>query len=72
MKHEYAVKGGKRVIVDVNEHESGEIAVSAKKAGESTVTCTCLSTGKSVTKQCPNDNNTCDCSDPNHPKIICG
>jgi len=41
-------------------------------AGETTVTCTC-SGGKSVTKKCPSDQgNTCDCSNPQHPKITCG
>ena len=40
-----------------------------------TVTCTCGSgaSARSVTKECPsNQGNTCDCSDPQKPKITCG
>ena len=39
-----------------------------------TVTCTCTSNGHtySTTKDCPNGNNTCDCSTPSSPKITCG
>jgi len=72
MQQEYTLESGKRVVVDVTEHNSGEIAIASRPLDSNTVTCTCLSTGKSVTKDCPGTNNTCDCSDPNNPKITCG
>ena len=65
-----------------------EITVTAAEGGEGTgitqrfegaesvtVTCTCTSDGKtySTTKTCPSgNNNTCDCSSPTNPRIICG
>jgi hypothetical protein len=70
--NEFSLKSGKQVNVIVTESDAGEIAIAAQVLGETTVTCTCQSTGKSVTKKCPGTNNTCDCSDPNNPKITCG
>jgi hypothetical protein len=39
-----------------------------------TVTCTCHSGNQtySTTTTCPGNNNTCDCSTPSSPRIICG
>ncbi|MDO7207205.1 hypothetical protein Q5M48_03260 [Acinetobacter nosocomialis] len=39
-----------------------------------TVTCTCTDQGNtySTSKSCANGNNTCDCSTPSNPRIICG
>jgi hypothetical protein len=72
VQQEFVLDSGKRITVDVTETKSGEIAISSRDAASTTVTCTCGSTGKSVTKMCPGTNNTCDCSDPNNPQITCG
>jgi hypothetical protein len=46
-------------------------SVQIKRSESVTVTCTCGSKSSSTT--CPSEkNNTCDCSDPDHPKVICG
>lgn len=39
-----------------------------------TVTCTCTDGGKaySTTTTCAGGNNTCDCSTPTSPRVICG
>lgn len=58
------------VVVDVTEDAEGNISIM--QADSEQVTCTCHSTGKSVTKECPKGSSPlCDCSDPNNPKITC-
>ena len=50
------------------------VAQMAKGVDGVTVTCTCYDGDKSysTTKICPGDKNTCDCSTPSNPTIICG
>lgn len=50
---------------------SAGIRSTVNKSSSTTVSCTCGD--KTVKKECPSDkNNTCDCSDPKNPKVICG
>ena len=78
---EFPVEDGLRVVVDVSKcSKSGAVKVSHyvifadSTTSETTVTCTCGTgaSAKTTTKNCPGTNNTCDCSDPQNPKITCG
>jgi hypothetical protein len=62
-----AAKGGDGVVVSTR-HQGADGTLSTS------VTCTCYDSGgaHSVTKTCPNGNNTCDCSNPRSPQIYCG
>lgn len=78
----FTFKSGASVRVEVGEASPGDGVVvshhfTASNGAQSThVTCTCSdsATGKSysTSKDCPNGNNTCDCSTPSSPKIYCG
>ena len=77
-KVDLTLESGKKVAITVTESANGEIAivhsspsVSSEKTDSETITCTCSSTGQSTTKECPTTNATCDCSDPDNPKITC-
>jgi hypothetical protein len=76
-KLELSLKNGGTLVVMVDEMANGEVAVShaiqvvSKSGVTSSVTCTCASTGKSVTKDCPGTDYLCDCTDPNNQSITC-
>ncbi len=77
MKHEYKLGNDMRLIVEIDEsthrgiHLTQTVIDGHNTVLSTTVTCTCNSTGKSTTKNCPHEGNTCDCSDPNNPKVTC-
>jgi len=80
MKHSQTLKSGLSVDVHVGEaiHGNGTIVTQQTTDDHSvkstSVTCTCWdAAGKShsVTKTCPKEGNTCDCSDAANPKITC-
>ena len=65
---------GKRVVLNITESDNNEIGIAhtiESELASKTITCTCSSTGESTKKECPTSNATCDCSDPNNPKITC-
>lgn len=81
MATKFNLDNGGRIEVEVGSCSSGRgITINESlfapdgSIDSVTVTCTCWdSDGKkySTTKQCPKTGNTCDCSDPQNPKITC-
>lgn len=71
------LKNGGQLVIKVDEMSNGEVAISHTIQGSSnanvtqSVTCTCASSGKSVSKDCPGPDHLCDCTDPNNPSITC-
>jgi hypothetical protein len=78
-KHEATLANGSKVQVEITEVKGGVSVVHRVIAADGTaplsthVTCTCGSgsSAKTVSKDCPKEGNTCDCSDPANPKITC-
>ena len=77
----FNLQGGGSVDVEVSQCLGGNgVTVSQRFTAtdgteSTTVTCTCWDSAGhsySTTKQCPDGNNTCDCSTPSSPKITCG
>lgn len=72
MSTKFVLSSGKSVVVDVAEDEEGNVTIMHTDADTETVHCTCQSTGKSVSKDCPKGSSPkCDCIDPHNPRIIC-
>ena len=78
---ELEFSSGGKVQIDVAPASKGDGVIinqhftTSSGTKSTTVTCTCTDANggtHSTTKQCPNGNNTCDCSTPSSPKIICG
>jgi len=78
-KHEVTLANGSKLHVEIKEVKGGVSVAQRVVAANGTaplsthVTCTCGSgaDAKTVSKDCPNAGNTCDCSDPANPKITC-